>query len=159
MTDLPAPLADPLHILEPGPWRKVLVVTVLAAVVFWLFWLWVRRRLAARSEPSPPPVAPSLGAFAEAIEAIRRRTGESQRFRHGCHELAELLRGRLRTRHGDGLAYLTALEIEARLEGDAGAELLVEVSATRFARRPPNTRLFDGLCDRALELDRKGWRS
>ena len=160
MTDLPAGLADPLHILEPWPWRALVIGLAGGALAVWLVWRWVRGRLdRAGVESAPGPEVVTLSAFGEAVEGIRERARESSFFRLGCHELAGLLRGRLRSRHGESFAYLTAQEAAARLRGDGCAELLVDVSTARFARRIPDAAVLDALCDRALALDNSPRRS
>lgn len=153
MTNLPAPLAEPLHILEPWPWRAIAVAIVAASLAIWLLWRWLRARGRQAEAVRPVPDLPSASAFAEAVERIRERARQSSFFRLGCHELAQLLRDVLKVRHGAKFAYLTARETAAGLDGDGYAELLVEVSAARFGRGVPSAKALDALCARALELE------
>jgi len=151
MNVLPAPLAEPLHILEPWPWRSVLVVLVVGGLLLWTLRRWLKnRRNRTDSDAGPLPKVES--AFAREVTAIRQRAVESSFYRLGCHELADLLRGVLRRRHGERFAYLTARETATRLVGDGFAGLLVDASAARFGRSIPDKRLLTELCSRALEL-------
>ena len=144
MSELPAGLAEPLHILEPsspsyGPWL------LLALLLAWWWWRRRRRRVVVPPPRVTVPVAPSepeLSGLAAAIESILKRFGGPDAdHREGCHQLARELR-----RHfHDGrrpFAVWTAREIVARATSAQTIEKRVArlfecLAELQFRRRPP----------------------
>ena len=156
MRDLPAPLARPLHILEPWPWKEALGWLLAGVVLFLLVrrWIrWRRRRQATRSAPAPGTTP--LGGFSDKVESIRSQARESGRFRQGCHELALLLRGTLAPPGSGNLDTLTARETERRLGDGALTRLLVLLADLRFGRRAPDEGDLDTACQLAIAVERQ----
>ncbi len=142
---------EPLRLIEPFPWGRVVVLTVLTGTVLWLAGRVVLRWLRApRTGKVEVPVAP-LDPFEEALIRLRKRTRESLDYRRGCHELARLVREDYAARRGGQVETWTAAESVRMHADDAGAVLLQQIAGTRFGRRPPVAATFDALCELALE--------
>ncbi len=153
MRDLPAPLADPLHILEPWPWRQALVWSLLVLALWLLARWWWRRRGTRRSDVEDwrSIVLPPGSSFEGELDAIRRRANASGVYRRACHELSKLLRITLERFSGRSLDAYTSREIRRQLGDDEHTELLVMVSDLRFGRRAPTRGEFERACDSALQ--------
>lgn len=161
--ELPAGLAEPLHILEPT-WQKAVAFILLAlslALTLWLLRRW-RRRAAAPAEAPPQPPSPSAPARAPsgidgAVRALRDEY--RTRRREGCHELSVLLRAHFERRAGSrrsrrSFATLTAREVGRLLGKEAVREHLLQLSDLQFRRHEPSEREFDRICDRSVEVAR-----
>lgn len=156
---LPAGLAEPLHILEPWPWRSTLATAVLVTLALlllrWLWHWWRRRPPAPTGERLVVPLR-RRSVFGEAVEAILHRARESRDFRSACHELALLLRSAWESQRGDRIRYLTAQEIADRFGENRRARLLLTLAELRFGRRTPDENDLEGLCELALEAYGRG---
>ncbi|RMH21336.1 MAG: hypothetical protein D6696_05990 [Acidobacteria bacterium] len=146
MSDLPAGLGEPLHLLEPLPHRALVAAGLALLLLAWWAWLRWRRRPAAAE--APPPAA-AEGGVDEAIEAIRRRYGRPGRFRVGCHALAGLLRRHVEGTSGRRLAHLTAREIAAAFGEQAVAGFFPLLAELQFRRREPSADEFHSICELA----------
>lgn len=161
MRDLPADLAEPLHILGETsegwglpPWA--LLALAAAAAIWWR----ARRRGAAAPEPAPvevpsPPAVEPPPELAARIRDLQRRFGRGGGDpREGCHRLADLLRehlrGRLTTDDRRPVATLTAHEIADRTPDPVVARLFGMLSRFQFGRRPPRADDLERACDLAL---------
>lgn len=158
MTGLPGDLAAPLHLIEPFPWRRALLVaTVAALIVATLVLMWRRmlRARRARPRPAPPPPAPAPAppsGLAAAIAALREQILRVGLFRQGCHELTRLLKAHFEGVEQRPYSTLTAREI-GRLVGERPvARLLALLADLQFGRRPPDRDDFEGACLLALEM-------
>lgn len=150
MNDLPAGLAEGLHILKPEPSGWGPFIAGAAALALFAWWLYSRRR------PSPsasPPAAPGPvdGSLEHAVAAIRDRARKTRRYRRGCHELAVCLRRALSSEDA-ALERLTAREIFHRLGEDGRTRVLTLISESRFGKRPPGAADLDALCELALAV-------
>ena len=152
MTALPAPLAAPLHILEPWPWRQAVGWLLAAIALYLLVRWWARRRRRGPTSRGRPAGVSGRRGFAASVDTIRQRARKSGRYRRGCHELALLVRQTLEPLASRRLDVLTAREIKGRLGDDGRTRLLVLVADLRFGRRSPTRSDFDGACDLALEV-------
>lgn len=153
--ELPAGLAEPLHILSPdGGGFEGWLWALLALLLAWLYRRWRKRATEPPShEPRPqvpaPAPLPAMSALARAIESLRYEILVSENFRDGCHRLADLLR-----RHGEGAAHyelsvLTAGEIVRRL-GDRGLGTVFGLLADlQFRRHEPTREEFVDICEMA----------
>lgn len=155
MSSLPGDLADPLHLLEPFPYKTLLVA---AAVLGYLLWRLIRRlhrRKLAAPQPAPrsvPAAAAAAAPIAERIEALWRRFRETGRFREGCHELAGLLRAQLEAERRRRFSSLTAGEIGRHLGDSPWSRLFSLLAGLQFGRRPPSRSDFQGVCELAAEV-------
>ncbi|MCB1057916.1 MAG: hypothetical protein KDD11_20635, partial [Acidobacteria bacterium] len=99
--DLPAGLADPLH-LGHSPWPEVFAWLAVLGVLALLAWAYAgRRRRAAAPAPAPRPAAPAApasggdDALAARIRELHQRHATSLEVRAGCHRLSALTREHL----------------------------------------------------------------
>lgn len=156
MTSLPHGFTEPLHILEPFPWGRLLllglVATLVAALVLLLWRWWRRSRSATPAVPAAPPPPPAIPGILDSLEELRRRYLESALHRQGCHALSELLRRHFGGHHDLPFVFLTAQEIAGRAGDTAMTRLLRVLSDLQFARRPPGAGDFDGACDLARDV-------
>ena len=144
---LPAPLAEPLHLLQPSPWPDrlaILLVVLLAALVG--RWLLRRRRPAPRPVEAAPAVTSAPIAEPRTVEAIRQRFDVRGRYRSGCHALAAAVRRHLGDR-GHPSTTWTARDIVRRVDDPALGQLAQRLANARFGRREPARREFHSLCD------------
>ncbi len=155
---LPAPPADPLHILPY--WSVLLLMAAALCFVLFLVWLlykYLRRRRPPAPEPPPPPVerapvpAPSTG-IATRIEAIERKFLETKAFREGCHALARAAKAHLGQRTGHPVERMTSPEIAIMVEDKRVGDFMTRLSRRRYGREEPRRRHFREACDRAREV-------
>ncbi len=155
---LPAPPADPLHIL---PYWSVLLLLA-AALCFLLFLAWLlikflRRRRPPTPTPAPPPVprapvpSPSIG-IATRIEAIERKFLESKAFREGCHALAGVTKAHLGKRTGKPVERMTSSEIASAIEDPSVGGFMTRLSQRRYGRDEPRRKHFVKACAEAREV-------
>ncbi len=153
MEELPAGLADPLHLAQPFPFRTLAVIGLLAVLaLLWMLW----RRLRRRRPPAPaaavsPPLSPPAAGIGAAITAIRGRFLDADR-RRGCHQLSETLRAHLERGGRHRFSTLTAGEIAAAIGDVAVARFFDLLADLQFGRREPSRSDFDGLCDLACDV-------
>ncbi len=158
LTELPADLAEPLHMLGPeaaGPGGPALAALAAAA----LAWLFFRRRRTARPEPSPgPPTphrpSPSMNRLEAEIEELRSVFTATGNYRRGCHALAEALRRAIAPRHGVAFEALTASEIAREVGDGATARTLVLLEGLQFRPEEPSGEEFTQACDTAIATAR-----
>jgi len=152
MQDLPADLADPLHLADPYPFYGLLgalATLLLLALLTVLWWRRRRRTVAAALPPAPaPPTGASSGIW-KAIEDVRLRFFRSQDYRRGCHALAALLRAHLEGTTAQPLSTLTAREMPAAIGDGAVASFFELLAELQFRRRRPTLEEFRGACDLA----------
>ena len=150
---LPAGLEDPLHLMEPWPWGKLLMVVFLTLLLAFLVWR-RRRRPVEKVLVTPPPLPgspPPPRGLVEAVGDLRRRYGRTGDFRRACHDLAELVRRHLEHRSGRPYSVLTAGEIR-RQEGDTPlARIFGRLAGLQFGRVAPSRRDFDETCDSLIQ--------
>ncbi len=156
---LPGGLAGPLHFPSPPGWSLPAAAVLLAAVLLWQLWRWLRRR--AARPPAPVPSRPSapptpVGIF-ELLGSLLRRHLTAGSYRAGCHELSGALRrhweeqglgGAARSR----LTRLTAREARRQLGDRPAIRLLELLSQLQFGRSEPSRNDFEGACKLAAEL-------
>ncbi len=155
---LPAPPADPLHIL---PYWSVLLL--LAAALFfalfaaWLLFRYLRRRRPPVPAPAPPPVSqapvpePAIGV-ATRIEAIERKFLETKAFREGCHALAAVARAHLGKRTGKPVERMTSPEIASLIEDKRVGGFMTRLSRRRYGRDEPRRKHFVEACAEARKV-------
>lgn len=156
--DLPAGLADPLHLSLPVPWKLLgVLAALLVASIVWVLlrrWLARRRRAPRRSLPEPAPAtAPGL---AEAIDALRRRYRKSRAYRRACHELSALMRGSFEQSTRRGYSTLTAGEMRSEIGDTRTVRFFGFLADLQFGRREPTRNDLDGACELALEVAKPG---
>ncbi len=152
--DLPAGLADPLHLAFPVPWKllAVLAALLVAAIAFALLRRWLRRRRQAPPRKLPTPVPGPAPGLADAIAELRRRYRKSRAYRTACHELSTLVRGYLENATRRRYSTLTAGEIRREMGDTRGARFFGALAELQFARRPPTRNDLDGACELALDV-------
>lgn len=180
--DLPAGLAEPLHILEPAAEEGgcllpgLLALFVLAG--FLLLWRRWRARRSASGAPVPdaPDRSDTVGPLGR-ISRIRKRYLHRGDRRQGCHELGVVVREALEREipgmvasagPGGGRAWrrrprletLTGREIAALVEGalpeeGAAVRFLPLLELQQFGRVAPDRETFAELCDLAAEAVRE----
>ena len=160
MNQLPAGLAEPLHLVNPYPYGKALAFLAALLLLALLWAWWRRRRRSAPSSPAaaPPPIPPPPPAstIEKAIAEIRLRYVETRRHREGCHELAEVLRTYYEKACGKPLSRLTVREIGTVL-GDSAVTALFELLAEmQFRRRQPSSDEFSQICETATDVAKSG---
>lgn len=147
--ELPAGLADPLHLPEVmAPWVfgcgcLLLLLLAVLLVLWWLSRLGKRatKPAAAKQPPNPRPRARSAG---DRIDALAERFEADPR--QGCHHLAALLRDHFETERHEPLDHLTAREISGRLGDGKMTKLLTRLADLQFGRDDPSPRSFRSLC-------------
>ncbi len=174
MNPLPAPPADPLHVLPPASLPALLalagLVLALLGVILVKLWLARRSRAAATKPPAPPPTVPEAlpaASIGDAIAAIERKYGRSKAFRDGCHALAAAVKRHLERVTGLGVEEMTGAEIEEafaegvrvggprhgkRIGGPKLGRFMTGLSARRYGREEPRRRHFVKACEEAKEL-------
>ena len=173
MNPLPAPLADPLHVLPPATPQALVAVVGLALLALALMIWWLRRRRRPRpaaTAPSPPPPLPEAipsASIGDAIAAIERKYVRSKAFRDGCHALAAAVKRHLEQVTGLGVEEMTGAEIQeafaegvrvggprhgARVGGPQLGRFMTQLSARRYGREEPRRRDFVKACEKAREL-------
>lgn len=172
LPDLPGPLAEPLHLLEPSwslvPW--LLFVLVNSLLVAWLRHRYrqhkANRALEPEPEPAPPPrpapPAPELSEIERKIQHVRLHHRAPGATREGCHQLSELLRDHLTASVAPHHLppepeSLTGREM-GRLFGGAVNGFFVLLTGLEFGRRQPHPGEFETACDLAAEVVRSAPR-
>lgn len=160
MNQLPAGLADPLHLSYPIPWKIVfgLALLLLAGILFALFRAWLRRRRPPRPTQAPDVARPRTSGIADAIAGLRQRHRDSVVFRSACHELSKLLRHYFETSTGRDYSTLTAGEIHREVGETASSRFFSFLADLQFARGAPTRNDFEGACDLALDVARQETR-
>lgn len=165
--ELPAELAEPLHLGPPWwsealLWLVILGMLVLIVLITKLSEWWSRRaRPPVSAAPAPPAPdeaetvpTPPTGIVAR-IEDIRRRHVASTEYRRGCHRLSLVLREHLEEAPapaGERYTTLTAGEIRQRLGEAPWSRFFADLAQLQFGRRPPSGRDWREICDRSLSL-------
>lgn len=157
MKELPAGLADPLHLSYPIPWKLVfgLALLLLAGILFALLRAWLRRPRPPRATHQPAAAQPRLSGLADAISGLRQRHRDSVAFRHACHELSTLLRRHYEGATGREYSTLTAGEIRRAVGETAGSRFFSVLADLQFKRSAPTRNDFEGACDLALDVTRQ----
>lgn len=156
LSDLPADLADPLHMAGPeGSSSGWLLALALLAAALLSRRIARRRRSAPAPQrahpapaPSPPPAAEGLEAEIQEVRSMFSTTGN---FREGCHALAEVLRRGLGRRNGVSFATLTAREIQQALGEGALPSLFGLLADLQFRPAEPARDDFLTVCDLAAD--------
>ena len=157
MNPLPAPPADPLHILPPWSFLAAVLAALLLLGLLALFLVrrWLRRREAAEPGappvPKPPPAAGPVKIGAE-IERLRQEFLRSKDFREGCHALAALAKAHLARRTGLGVEEMTSSEIAGAVKAPRVGELMTRLARRRYGRKEPERKHFVEACDGAREV-------
>ena len=153
MKELPADLADPLHILGPIPWQTLAWLALLAFLIA-LWWLWRKFRSQEPATPSPPaPPAPAPGGtgIASVIDEIQQRFVDVDP-RHGCHELSEALRSHYERQSGHRLSTATVGEIVSSIGDSAVSRFFKLLADLQFGRAEPSADDFNGACEVAKDV-------
>lgn len=158
MQELPAGLADPLHLPDPYPSSGLLGALAALLLLTLLAVLWRRRRRRPPAASAPPPAVhvDAASAIGKAIEDVRRRFSGSRDYRHGCHALAGLLRAHFEARTTRPLTTLTAREMPSAIGEGAVASFFELLAELQFRRRRPTHDEFRGACDLAHSLTGPG---
>lgn len=143
MNGLPAGLAEPLHLVAPIPLRALLFFATAVALLGWALWRHHRRRQqpSAAVAPARATSQGEPGIFARIIE-LRRRYGESNAHRQGCHALAALLRDHFEATSSHPCTILTGLEIDRAFEDRSWSGLFELLGELQFRRREPSEKEF-----------------
>ncbi len=156
---LPAPPADPLHILPS--WSLLLLLAGVGLLLLALAWLvlrYLRRRRppapAAAPPPVPPPAAeaPEDRSIAARIRALERRFLESKAYREGCHALAGAAKAHLGLNTDLDAERMTSSEIAAAAKDDRVGRFMTSLATRRFGREEPRRRHFVAACKEAREV-------
>lgn len=155
---LPAPPADPLHVVPE--WSIMLLEAVAILLALFLAWLALRylpRRRPPAPAPAPPPVprasvpVPSAGV-ATRIEAIERKFLKTKEYREGCHVLAGVAKAHLGKRTGKPVERMTSPEIAMVIEDPRVGGFMTRLSRRRYGRDEPRRKHFVKACAEAREL-------
>ncbi len=156
---LPAPPADPLHILPPE--ILLMLLAGVALLLLALAWLVLRRFLRRRQQAAPPapppvmqppPVATPATSIGTRIEAIERKFLKTKECRDGCHALATAAKGHLGRSTGLDAERMTSPEIMLAVK-DVGVGLfMTNLSWLRYGRREPRRKHFVEACAKAREV-------
>ncbi len=152
MSPLPAPPADPLHILPTlSLWLLLAGIALLFLALAWLLFRYLRRKR-SQSPPQPPPVlqptpvvSPAIG-FGTRVEAIERKFLKTKAFREGCHTLAAAVKKQL------GVERLTSPEIVRAVEDRRVGRFMTRLSWRRYGRDEPRRKHFVAACRQAREV-------
>lgn len=154
MNELPAPLADPLHLPNPYPYGEAFLwLAALSLLVFlWRWWRRSRPRAAAAAVPggAPAPLSPAASGIGKVIDEIRNRWLIRDP-RQGCHELSAALRSHYEKASREPLSTLTAREIAAAVGDSAVAAFFELLAELQFRRRAPSGDELRGICRLAAE--------
>lgn len=146
LRDLPAPVADPLHILPPFlPLILGLsLVALLVSIGVWLlaYYYATKKQQVTGAPRRREPVADAAGG----IRQIRQVYGKNGEFREGCHALSRLLKEHFESKTGLPVEEMTAFEIAASLRGPP-VDFFRELSALQFARSEPGKGDFERACN------------
>lgn len=155
---LPAPPADPLHIL---PYWSVLLLLI-AALLFLLLLAGLvlqylsRRRGSAPASPPPPvpraPVPEPSISVATRIEVLERKFLESKAYREGCHALAGVAKTHLGKRTGKPIERMTSPEIAIMVKDERVGAFMTRLSRRRYGRDEPRRKHFVEACAKAREV-------
>ncbi len=155
---LPAPPADPLHIL---PYWSVLLLLA-AALLFLLALVWLAYRLLRRRRPESPaqappsvpraPVPAPAAGITSRIEAIERKFLETKAFREGCHVLAAAAKAHLARHTGKPVEHMTSPEISIMIEDARVGGFMTRLSRRRYGRDEPRRKHFVTACAEAREV-------
>jgi hypothetical protein len=154
MKQLPADLADPLHILSPIPWQTLAWLALAALLAaLWLLWRKLRRRrLPATAPPPANAKPPRRGTGIRAtIDAIQQRYIDVDP-RDGCHQLSAALRSHYETVSGKRLSTATVREILAAIGDGAVPRLFGLLADLQFDREEPTRSDFRGACEVARDV-------
>ena len=155
---LPAPPADPLHILPAWTWLLLLAGGgLLLLALAWLVFQTLRRRQPAPaveppSVPRPVATAVPAGSIAARIRALERKFLESKAFREGCHALATAVKAHLGLETGLPAERMNSSEIAAAVEDDRVGRFMISLAQRRFGREEPRRRHFVAACEEAREM-------
>lgn len=155
MNELPAGLADPLHLPNPHPSYGLFAALAALLLLALLVVLWRRRR---RKAPAAAPAAAGPPAdtrtvIEKSIEDLRRRFKSSQDYRRGCHSLGQLLRSHFEAKSRHPVTTLTAREMPEKI-GGAVASFFNFLAELQFRRREPTRDEFSNACDLAHAVAR-----
>ncbi len=161
MKELPADLADPLHVLAPIPWQTLAWVALLAMLAaLWILWRKLRRQKPTTAPPRPPPKPASRGTgIGGIIDQIQQRYIDTDP-RHGCHELSAALRTHYEQESGRRLSTSTVREIAAAIGEGAVPRLFGLLADLQFGREAPTSSDFQGACEVARDVVsvKGGWK-
>ncbi len=157
-TPLPAPAADPLHIMPRAIFILLLAGLILLLLV--LAWLILRRFFRRRPRPvAPPPPPPRLAPtptpasdVGSRIQAIEREFLESKQFREGCHTLARVAKAHLGRSTGKPVERMTSPEIAIVIEDERVGRFMNSLSRRRYGREEPRRKHFVEACAEAREM-------
>lgn len=160
MKQLPAGLADPLHLSYPIPWKLLfgLALLLLAGILFALFRAWLRRPRPPKPSQAPVTALPRPSGIADAIARLRQRHRDAVAFRSACHELSTLVRRYFESSTGRGYSTLTAGEIRREVGETPGSRFFSFLADIQFGRGAPTRNDFEGACDLALDVTRQETR-
>lgn len=155
---LPAPPADPLHILPY--WSLMLLMA--AALLFLLFLAGLllqylsRRRSSAPASPQPPvpraPVPEPSISVGTRIKALEREFLKSKAYREGCHALAGVAKSHLGKRTGKPIERMTSPEIAILVDDERVGGFMTRLSRRRYGREEPRRKHFVEACAKAREV-------
>jgi hypothetical protein len=155
---LPAPPADPLHILPA--WSLLLLLAAVGLLLLALAWLIFRvlRRhqpppaVEPPPAPRPAPARPDASSIATRIGDLENRFLESKAFREGCHALAGVVKAHLGRSSGLDAEHMTSSEIAAAVKDDRVGRFMTGLAGRRFGREEPRRRHFVAACQEAREV-------
>ena len=157
MRELPADLAEPLHLLKPDPWATALgwLAALLLLTLLWMLYRRLRRRRAARPLPPVPPSPPvaAVSGIEKSIDEIRRRYSDADH-RQGCHQLSAALREHYEETDRHRFSTLTVREVAAAIGDVALTRFLGLLADLQFGRREPSRDDFQGACELAVSVAR-----
>lgn len=155
---LPAPPADPLHIMPRTLFLVLLagIALLVLALAFLLLRYLALRRPRTPEAPSPlqqlaPTPTPTAG-IGSRIRAIEDEFLKTKHFREGCHTLARVVKAHLGRKTGHPIERMTSPEIAILVEDQRVGGFMTGLSLRRYGREEPRRRHFVKACAEAREL-------
>jgi hypothetical protein len=149
-SDLPAGLAEPLHLLPPGGDDPLLpaLLLLLLLVALLVGSIWRRRRRFAAIGSRPAATGPAPTRLTEQLRRLHHRHRSPGRRRLGCHRLSQLARRELEPRRRRAgipapFSTLTAREVAEELGDGPAADFLRHLAGLQFGRQPPRRDDYD----------------
>ena len=154
LKELPAGMADPLHILPP--WTSLALtlgfLILLLVMLLWALVYYLTNRPQATDKLPSEPARPYQGsAIDAAIDKIRLTHSELENYREGCHVLSAVIKTHIEKLTGLDVEEMSPSEIGANLKGNVG-NFFSDLSILQFGRKEPTKNQFFSICDDSKKI-------
>jgi len=151
--NLPAGLADPLHILPP--WSTIALTAALILLVVAIL-IWAVAFFLSRRQPEGKFISEIAepyrdGSISGKISKIRDEYTGSRDYRQGCHALSAVMKSHIEKRSGLDIEEMTPDEITVSLKGNAGL-YFEDLSELQFRKKNPLKREFVKACETSKKV-------